>query len=108
MNHNGFVASTNLDFSDFKNDINHSFDTRAATTRSPVGDVKLTHLLNRFSLRERANNIILLNFFIIIHKLWSVAMEVFVTDFHHAQIFKTFVVQHKLWFINITDRYAVY
>ena len=81
MNHNGFVAGTNLDFSDFKNDINHSFDTTAATIRSPVGDVKLTHLLNHFSLREREREreSAMYHIIIILSLQKEVTMEVFVT-----------------------------
>ena len=71
MNHNGFIASTNLDFSDFKNDINHSFDTTAATNRSPVGDVKLAKLLNPFSLREKG-------------QAWSHTMHIIVGWFIHS------------------------
>ena len=48
--HDGFVAGSNLDFSDFKDDVNHSLDPRAATVRGPVGDVELTQLLNLFRL----------------------------------------------------------
>ena len=47
---NGFVASTDLDFGHFKDDISHSLDPRAATVRCPVGDVELTQLSDFFGL----------------------------------------------------------
>ena len=47
---NGFVASTDLDFGHFKDDISHSLDLRAATGRCPVGDVELTQLSDLFGL----------------------------------------------------------
>ena len=50
MYHDGFVAGSNLDFGDFKDDVNHSLDPRAATVRGPVGDEELTQLLNLFRL----------------------------------------------------------
>ena len=40
----GFVASSNLNFDDLFNDISHCLDVGAATTRSPVSDVELTHI----------------------------------------------------------------
>ena len=47
---NGFVASMDLDFGHFKDDISHSLDPRAATIRCPVVDVELTQLSNLFGL----------------------------------------------------------
>ena len=45
MHHNGLVASSPLDFGHLFNHINHSVQARAATIRSPVGDVELAHMM---------------------------------------------------------------
>ena len=44
--YNGPVASPPLDFYHLFNHICHSFQVRAATIRSPVGDVELVHLIS--------------------------------------------------------------
>ena len=44
VNCNGFVASSNLNFDNLINDISHCLDVGAATIRSPVSDVELTHI----------------------------------------------------------------
>ena len=50
VHHNGLVTSPPLNFGHLLNHINHSLQARAATIRSPVGDVKLTDLLRTSGL----------------------------------------------------------
>ena len=50
MYQDGFVASSNLNFNDVIGDIGDCLDTGAAAVRSPVGDVKLVHLLHLIGL----------------------------------------------------------
>ena len=52
MDQDGFVAGLNLHFNDLINNISHSLDVCAASIRSPVGDVELTHMMYPMILRE--------------------------------------------------------
>ena len=53
VHHNGLVASPPLDFGHLLNHISHSLQVRAATIRSPVGDVELAQLISTVGLQRK-------------------------------------------------------
>ena len=52
VHHNSLIASLPLDFGHLINHISHSSQVRAATIRSPVGDVELAYLTSIARLQE--------------------------------------------------------
>ena len=51
--HNRLIASPPLDFGHLFNHISHSSQVRAATIRSPFGDVELAHVMSIVGLQEK-------------------------------------------------------
>jgi len=53
VHHNTLIASLPLDFGHLFNHISHTSQVRAATIRSPVGDVKLAYLTSIARLQKQ-------------------------------------------------------
>jgi len=52
VHHNSLIASLPLDFGHLFNHISHSSQVRAATIRSPVGDMELAYLTSTVELQK--------------------------------------------------------
>ena len=57
LHHNSLIASPPLDFGQLFNHISHSSQVRAATIRSPVGDVELTQLMSIVGLQKKKHSV---------------------------------------------------